>query len=177
MNVDLRASFEVCFEELVTGRELGQDVVAQQDPLMLSFLRRDLIVEVGHVDGGPVDIQDVPVGVRAPQELSALADGLGLQRLTTAYLCSALTSGDLAWPDARAALGSAPTPWAGSTAPLRPINRAEAVLAPALFRRGREHRDRRAQLQVARLRIAPSRLSLHWSTMRIFDLGRCQIRS
>ncbi|MGA5762028.1 hypothetical protein [Nonomuraea bangladeshensis] len=97
MNVVLRASFEVCFEELVTGRELGQDVVAQQDPLMLSFLRRDLIVEAGHVDGGPVDIQDVPVGVPAPQELSAaLADGLGLQRLTTAYLRSALTSGGLA---------------------------------------------------------------------------------
>ncbi|MFG1616126.1 hypothetical protein ACGFI3_25465 [Nonomuraea wenchangensis] len=31
-----------------------------------------------------------------------------LQQLTTAYLRSALTSGDLAWPDARAALESAP---------------------------------------------------------------------
>ncbi|RSN15493.1 hypothetical protein DMB42_01205 [Nonomuraea sp. WAC 01424] len=57
---------------------------------------------------------------------------------------------------------------------------AMAVLAPALSRcsvslRSRE-RDRRAQLQVACLRIVPSRLLPHWSKMRIFDLGRCQIR-
>ncbi|WP_435831329.1 hypothetical protein [Nonomuraea wenchangensis] len=184
-----------------------------------------------HTLGGVAGHQVAETTDESPERLALL------QQLTTAYLRSALTSADLAWPDARAALESAPhelgrgvggpgppeggtaKAFAGATSPCRlppagiryPFEIAEhqdraalggvalrhiralhvlarrqfvlittaatAVLAPALFRRGREHRDRRAQLQVARLRIAPSRLSLHWSTMRIFDLGRCQIRS